>query len=132
MRLPGGLRSRGELRRDFAFKPVTGEIEVAIAESDARAASVPRRVTAVLAASLDRLAGESPTLDSIRELCVADRQFLIRQLAALLDRDQVWLTATCGQCAAAFDFPVEQSSLELFGVGWSRGWTGSSRRSVGI
>lgn len=113
MLLPGGLWRDGERRRDFAFKPLTGEVELAMAEQAAPDSSVPARVTAVLAAALDRVGGEPVDRERVRDLCVADRQFLARQLAVRLGRDGVWLTADCGHCGESFDFHVQQSALPV-------------------
>jgi hypothetical protein len=112
MLLPGGLWRDGSRRRDFAFRPMTGEVELAMAET-AQDGGVPARVTAVLAAALEHVGGEPAEPDLVRGLWVGDRQFLARQLAARLGRDEVWLTAACGRCGEGFDFQVRQSALPV-------------------
>jgi hypothetical protein len=111
MRLPGGFWHQDELRRDFAFKPINGAVELAVAEGDA--SSVPARVTAVLAAALDHIGGEAVTPAMVQGLAVGDRQFLMRQLAVLLDMDALWLNGECLHCGTRFDFPVHQSRFPL-------------------
>lgn len=112
MQLPGGVWRDGALHRDFAFRPLNGEVELAIAESGA-VQSPPAGVTAVLAAALARVGGERATPEAVRNLAVGDRQFLVRQLAVRLERDGVWLTSGCASCAASFDVYVQQSALPV-------------------
>lgn len=57
MQLPGGIWNGRECRKDFAFMPVTGQLELAILESQARQPCVANQVTEVLVAALDALAG---------------------------------------------------------------------------
>ncbi len=113
MLLPGGVWRRGERRRDFAFKPITGEVELALAEAAESGAGLPARVTAVLEAALAQIGGEPASKELVRGLTVADRQFLARLLAARLERDAVWLTARCRACGHDFDFHVQQSALPM-------------------
>ena len=112
MLLPGGIVRDGARRRDFAFRPVDGALEVALAEAAAEP-SVPRAVTSVLAAALARLGGEPADVQTVRELAVGDRQFLVRQLSAHLGRDPVWLTAVCRACGESFDFQLRQAALPV-------------------
>jgi len=112
MQLPGGVWRDGALCRDFAFRPLNGEVELAIAESGV-AQNPPAGVTAVLAAALAEVGGERATPEVVRGLAVGDRQFLVRQLAARLDRDGVWLTSGCVSCGAVFDVYVQQSALPV-------------------
>jgi len=62
---------------------------------------------------LERLGGETPTPGMIRELAVGDRQYLMRRLAVRLGIDQMWLNAYCRECAAPFDFSVQNSVLPV-------------------
>lgn len=112
MRLPGGVWRDGALHRDFAFRPLNGEVELAIAESGV-AQNPPAGVTAVLAAALAEVGGERATPEVVRGLAVGDRQFLVRRLAVRLDRDGMWLTSGCASCASSFDVYVQQSALPV-------------------
>jgi hypothetical protein len=111
MPLPGGVWRNGECRREYAFKPLTGDVELALAGSGEPDCSRPERVTAALTAALSEVGGVSATPESVRQLTIADRQFLTRQLASRLGRDGLWLTARCGDCDARYDLYVDQSSL---------------------
>lgn len=112
MLLPGGIVRDGERRRHFAFRPVDGALEAALAEAVA-APSMPVAVTAALAAALAEVGGAPATTEAVRELAVGDRQFLVRQLSAHLGRDRVWLTAACRTCGEDFDFEVPQTELPV-------------------
>lgn len=122
MPLPGGLWRGGERHRGFAFQPLTGAVELAMAAASSSSACLPARVTAVLAAALEQVGGEPADTARVHGLCVGDRQFLARQLAAHLGRDGVWLVAECGRCGESFDFYVEQSSLPVKEAGKGAPW----------
>lgn len=113
MRLPGGLWRDGERLRDFAFRPATGAVELAVAESTNRTDPPPGRVTAVLTEALAHIGGRPVEVADVRGLAVGDRQFLMRRLGALLGFDEFWLTATCDQCEAPFDFPIAPATLPV-------------------
>lgn len=112
MELPGGIRQNGSgLRRDFAFKPVTGEVEMAVAESGEGAMSLSAWVTSALTASLQHIGGLSVEWTLVHRLSVGDRQFLMRRLADIWGLDAVWLTSPCGRCKELFDIFIRQSEL---------------------
>lgn len=113
MQLPGGLWHNGERRRQFAFKRLTGEVELALAEIASSDGSLPAQVTATLSATLGQVGGDVPTPSRIEALCVADRQFLMRCLAVSLDMENIWLTARCTRCGDPFDFFIKQSELPV-------------------
>ena len=112
MQLPGGIEGPGGVRRGFTFAPITGAVEMVLAAAD-EGRSLPLRVTDALTAGLAELGGEPVTWERAHHLCVGDRQFLMRQLAARLGMDRLWLTAHCRHCASPFDFAVEQSRLPV-------------------
>jgi hypothetical protein len=111
--LPGGLWHQGERLRDWSFAPLTGAVELAIAEAARGAGSLPQRVTAVLSAALGELGGEAVSPELVRSLCVADRQFLMRQLAVVLGMGEDWMAASCQRCGSAFDVPIRHAELPV-------------------
>ncbi|MDD5389857.1 MAG: hypothetical protein PHD37_10955 [Gallionellaceae bacterium] len=113
MQLPGGLVENGARRRDWAFHPVSGALELALAEAGEQAASTPEAVTRALALALDRLAGEAATRPRVAGLCVGDRQFLMRELDRHLGHQGGWFQAECRQCGARFDFPLDYADLPV-------------------
>lgn len=113
MRLPGGILEGGARQRDFAFRPLTGAVELTLAEAAAAACPMPARVTAALAASLETVVGKTPLPEVVAGLSVADRQFLMLELAARLGVGESWLTACCESCRERFDFAVDYRNLPV-------------------
>ncbi|MDD3581438.1 MAG: hypothetical protein PHW74_10495 [Desulfobacca sp.] len=113
MILPGGLWQSGERQRQFAFKPLTGAVELALAEASLEARSRPEAVTAVLTAALLSLGNLTPTPERVEALSVGDRQFLGQQLAVWLGQGKVWMTAQCRRCGEPFDFPIHFYELPV-------------------
>jgi hypothetical protein len=112
MRLPGGYWNGAQRQRDFAFGPITGELELALLEQAAHA-SLARRVTLALSGVLSRVGDVAASADVVHGLATGDRQFLVRQLARALGRDTLWITATCDTCRQRFDVQIEQSALPV-------------------
>jgi len=113
MEIPGGVLIDGELNRSFAFKPVTGFLELGINEPSLPQRCHSARITTLLCATLEHLAGEAVHSERVRELSVADRQYLMRQLAVHIDDQVMWLTATCGECRELFDISLRCSDLPV-------------------
>ena len=111
--LPGGIATPQGLQRDYAFRPVDGRMELCLAEIADRANCMPRAVTLALAASLAQLAGAPPSEADIDALCIADRQFLMRELARILGREGGWFEAACRRCGTPFDFRLEYADLPV-------------------
>ena len=123
MQLPGGLIEMGVRRRDFAFRPLSGALELALAEIGEcgecgdDALNTPQAVTRALALALDRLAGDAASAERVARLCVADRQFLMRALDVHLGHGERWLDAQCARCGARFDFYLDFSQLPVVEAG---------------
>jgi hypothetical protein len=113
MELPGGVLLDGRLRRDYRFRPVTGAVERAIADSGLLASSLPQQVTRILTACLVDLAGRAVDETRVRELCSGDRQFLMLQLEALIDPAPRWVTAPCRGCEELIQFQITPGSLPV-------------------
>ena len=113
MDLPGGIWDGATLRRDFGFKPVTGELELLLNELAQQPISQPERISQLLTAALDRLGGEASDWSRVHGLSVGDRQFLVRQLSARLGFDRIWLNAACATCGDGFDIQIQQSAMPV-------------------
>jgi hypothetical protein len=109
MELPGGLVLNGQRHRDFSFRPLTGHVELVLCHGTG--SSVPQQVTRALASALLHVGGQVADADLVGSLAVGDRQFLMRQLAAQLDRRPLWLTCACRQCERSFDVPISEAQL---------------------
>ena len=113
MTLPGGLFRDGNLHLDYRFKPVTGVLERAFAESGLNTDTLPRQVSRVLASSLAELGGLAVDEDLVRALSAGDRQYLMRQLEALIDPGPRWTTVVCRGCEEFIQFQVEPGDLPV-------------------
>lgn len=113
MSLPGGIRMDGELRRDFRFRPITGELELMLSESMQYADNHALRVTIVLCRALETLGGAPASAEAVRALSVGDRQFLMARLAAHIHDLPVWVTAHCGHCQELFDTSYRYADLPV-------------------
>jgi hypothetical protein len=111
--LPGGLVTAAGLARDFAFAPANGALELALSEVAGDAASTPEAVSLALLAALESLAGAAVSRQRVDALCVADRQFLMRELARHLGDEGGWFDARCGACGARFDFRLSYRDLPV-------------------
>ncbi len=113
MSLPGGLWHEGRLLREFAFTPLTGAVELAMAEAFFDAPSMPDMVTRALTVALQHINHLEPTPALIDAMSVGDRQFLVQRLAGGLEMDEVWMTAVCARCGEPFDFMLRFSDLPV-------------------
>ena len=113
MELPGGIRIDGALKRSFHFKPVSGNLEIAVCESASSVDTAPARITAILSEALAELGNQAVSVSRVRELSVGDRQYLMGRLAVHFDDQPVWLTAECGQCHELFDVPMKFAELPV-------------------
>ena len=117
MPLPGGWFENGRCRRDFAFRTVTGSLELALTEAGENAPSWPASVTSALTLVLEHLGGRKPARENVAALCTADRRFLLRRLQIHLGQGQAWRRAACSSCAESFDFFLDVSSLPVKAAG---------------
>lgn len=113
MQLPGGLIEKGKRQRQYRFRPVSGALELALTETAEVAASIPEAVTRMLALALQELGGEPANEERAASLCVADRQFLMRELDRYLGFDGGWFHADCAACTARFDFHLRYEELPV-------------------
>jgi hypothetical protein len=112
MELPGGLWENDRRQREYAFRPLSGEVELAVADPPP-AGGLPAQVTAALAASLETLGGEGPTLRRVADLCVDDRRFLMYRLAVEVGLEALWRSSQCPACGARFDLCVEPARVPV-------------------
>ena len=113
MQLPGGIVSDGLIKQAFTFKPVTGSLELSLSDKSMQAGNHSALISMVLSEALESLAGEPVELDTVKSLCVGDRQYLMRQLAVHIDDSPIWLTVKCNACSELFDFSVRHSELPV-------------------
>ena len=113
MQLPGGLVENGLRLRDWSFRPVSGDLELGLAEVGEEASNAPQAVTRALALALERLSSKTATPERVAGLCVADRQFLMRELDRHLGCEGDWFQTDCARCDARFDFRLDYAELPV-------------------
>ena len=113
VQLPGGFLHKNRLLRQAVFCPICGEMELVFQEAGKKKDSRPRYVTGVLAAALDNIAGIQAEPSVINRLCVADRQYLMLQIASMLEGDLFWMSSACSSCKSDFDICVRRSDLPV-------------------
>ena len=113
MVLPGGLFEAGNVERHARFLPLTGRIEQMLIDARERFDDRAGYVTSVLALVLDTIGLRPVNFERADCLCVADRQFLMLRLSAMLQGEQMWLKVDCPYCRAPFDVSVRRCDLPI-------------------
>lgn len=93
-----------------ALRPLTGVVELAVAEA-LEAASRPRRVTAVLMALFDRVGGVAATPTLLRRLATGARAHLLLRAARVFVPGARWFSGRCDGCGAPFDVQVDLGAV---------------------
>lgn len=110
--LPGGLPLNGCIERQVKFHTLTGRVEQALIEYE-MGSDRSGYVTAVLNSALDSIGNRSSDATHVADLCVADRQYLMLRLAAMLNGEQMWLKVNCSHCDALFDVETKRCDLPV-------------------
>lgn len=111
--LPGGLPDDGHIERQVRFLPLTGRIEQMLIDFRRRLDKRPGYVTAVLASVIESIGNRPVDAGRVADLCVADRQYLMLRLGAVLDGEQMWLKVGCAHCHSLFDVEVRRCDLPV-------------------
>lgn len=102
----------GSRLRGFAFRPLDGMVELALAEA-ASVPTLPGATTGVLSRALQHVGGRTPAPERVEQLCVTDRHFLLRELEILLGRDRQWISRQCEACGELFDLELDLRVLPV-------------------
>ncbi len=86
--------------------PLTGVLELAVAEMVGAGAPRPDRVTQILGAVFQRISGQGTTLSRVRCLTSGAREWLLQRAAGLFWSESGWFQARCSECGADFDIPT--------------------------
>lgn len=90
-----------------APRPMAGQTELAVAEAASRPGSRPEKVTRVLNAVYETIAGKPVTLDSVRLLPCGTREWLLQRAAHHFRPDLNWFEATCTHCGEPYDLSLK-------------------------
>lgn len=116
VQLPGGLLHNGCIQRNARFRPLTGRIEQTLIDA-ASSLDRPAYVTAVLSQVVDAIGESAVDSEIASRLTVADRQYLMLRLAALLNGEQMWLKVDCAHCGEPFDVELKRCELPVKAAG---------------
>ncbi len=86
---------------------MVGKTELAVAEAATRPGHRPERVTWVLNAVYETIAGQPVTLEVVRLLPSGTREWLLQQAAHYFRPDLSWFEATCSHCAHPYDLSLK-------------------------
>jgi len=84
-------------------RPMTGEVELLVAEAVAKGRTRPQQVTGVLAAVFARLGELKAEPSTLRALGTGVREWLLQQAALRFWRGSDWFEAECMVCGTPFD-----------------------------
>jgi hypothetical protein len=85
-------------------RPLTGAVELAVAEAAAGPGPRGRRVSAVLDAAFGAVGGVKSDLNLVRRLASGARAWLLIRAALLFGGPREWFQTVCGGCGRPFDF----------------------------
>ena len=103
----------GTRHRLATFRPLTGTVELAIAEAREINELYPAFVTRILSAAVASIGPVPFSPDAARAISAADRQVLLVQLLIMMGLDTHWLQPWCNSCGERFDVPVTWSQLPV-------------------
>jgi hypothetical protein len=138
MKLPGGLAiiacaepkihagdycvTSSVLRKEFNFRNTNGALDLQLHENFdtcvTNEQSRPVWISRLLNTILKDLGNEvmesnSQSLEQVRDLSVADRQFILLQWRLRHSGHEEWLTTQCPACDALYDFPIDWRVLPI-------------------
>src|ERR1041385_535164 len=114
MESPGGLlHSDGVVDRSYAWKPLDGIVEMALAAA-AHERVRPEAVSQALAGAVALLGGEPATRERVDALSVPERRVLMVELARALAASFLRTTHACDDCRKPFHISLDLARLPLY------------------
>lgn len=95
------------------LRPMAGLTELAVAEAVARPGTRPERVTRVLSAVYQTIAGNPVTPDFVRGLPCGTREWLLQRAAHHFCPEITWFEATCTHCGKPYDLSLNLADASL-------------------
>lgn len=109
--LQGGLRIGDQIERGAVLRPLTGVVEEQCYEAVATEPDTAAAVSAVLAATVERIGETCVDTGTADSLCIADRRQLMLAVVGNVAGDRCWVSADCDDCGERYDVPVDRSQL---------------------
>ncbi len=113
MQLLGGLDHQGRREQGVYFAPVSGVLEMRLHDARAHSRTHPQWVSNALSCVVAEIGGEAASVDRIRDLCVADRQYIALQWRLQHGEPRQWFSAICPACDARYDFTLDWRELPV-------------------
>lgn len=88
-------------------RPLTGGLELSIAEMAASGLTRPERVSRLLAVVFRQISGQAASLPRVRRLTSGAREWLLQRAAGLFWAETGWFQAKCVACGSDFDIPTK-------------------------
>ncbi|MCL2643848.1 MAG: hypothetical protein FWD51_00100 [Betaproteobacteria bacterium] len=111
--LPGGLLVDGQRKCDAVLRPLNGWLEEQVSMAMAGRDCLPAIVSEVLGAVLLGIGGEAVMPEQVGSLAMADRQWLMLNLAHTLQGGGYWLKGYCDACEQPFDLYLDPRQLPV-------------------
>jgi len=111
--LPGGLLVDGQRKCDAVLRPLDGWLEERVSLAMAGRNNLPAIVSDVLGAVLLSIGGEAIKPEQVSSLAMADRQWLMLNLAHALQGGGYWLKGHCDGCKQPFDLYLDPRQLPV-------------------
>jgi len=111
--LPGGLLVNGQRKCDAVLRPLDGWLEEQVCVAMAGRNNLPATVSNVLGAALLSVGGEAILPERVASLTMADRQWLMLNLAHALQGGGYWLKGYCDDCGQPFDLYLDPRQLPV-------------------
>lgn len=92
-------------------KPLTGAVEMRIADALSAGISRPEKVSAILAALFERIGGAPGTMALARRLATGSRSWLLLKAAGMFQAGQDWFSASCGECGESYDLRLNPAEV---------------------
>jgi hypothetical protein len=93
-----------------AFRALAGATELAIADAHGGGRTRPERVTALIAAVYETIAGEDSTPAMARRLAAGSREWLLQRAAMRFAPGADWFAAPCSECGTPYDLSLSMAA----------------------
>ncbi len=105
--MAGEINNRTTAFPKAELRPMAGKTELAVAMAAERPGHRPERVSWILNAAYETIAGQAVTLDVVRLLPSGSREWLLQQAAQYFRPDLNWFEATCNHCGQPYDLSLK-------------------------
>lgn len=113
LQLPGGVVIAGKLERLAQLRPLDGRLQLQLNDIARAGDPIPQRVSNILEVAVQSIGPHRVERETVAQLCMADRQYLMLQLARILEGDVLWLQCQCQACTRPFDLQLDRAQVPV-------------------